>query len=91
MTRQANGLLLYLKRALDAKPGARADLRKLHLKMTGRELDARNLWRHTARKVEPSLGTALVYLTYLSATRAIEPSDKPGELFLYKNPTWLKP
>lgn len=90
MTPAANAFLRYLDRYLKANPAERKKLISLHRKHTGRELRVGHLWKHTARKVEPGLSTALVYLVFLSKARALKPSKIPGEIFTYQNPEWLK-
>lgn len=90
MTRAANAVLLYLHRYLEHNPARRPALLALYKKTTGRELHDGNLWRHTARKVEPNLSTTLVYLVFLSQARELVSSKVPGALFTYKHPEWLK-
>ncbi len=90
MTKAAAGVLLYLDRYLEANPTKRPALHALHLKHTGRELSAEQLWKHRHRKVEPGLSAALVYFIFLSAAGELKPAKNPADLFTYKNPNWLK-
>ncbi len=90
MTRAANAVLLYLDRYLKKYPDRRRALSALYKKTTGRDLHPAQLWKHTARKVEPNLSTTLVYLVFLSQSRELVSSKVPGELFTYRHPAFLK-
>ncbi len=90
MTKASGGVLLYLHRYLAAHPSEKKKLIALYKKHHGREIEAKELWRHARRETEPSLGKGLVYLIFLSRAGELIPSTVPGELFTYKNPAWLK-
>lgn len=90
MTTAAKGVLRTLDRFLLANPKRRHALNALYLKHTGRELLDGALWKHRKQKVEPQLGTSLVYMIFLSKEGALISSPTPGALFTYQNPAWLK-
>lgn len=90
MTRAANAVLLYLSRYLENNPRERRRLFALYKKTTGDDMHKGHLWKHTARKVEPNLSTTLVYLVFLSQAGELIADKKPGSLFSYKHPEWLK-
>jgi len=90
MTKAAHGLLLYLDRYLTQQDAAASELRKFHLEHTRKKLSPQLLWVHRKRKSEPNLSTSLVYLIFLNQKGEIVPAKKPGLLFTYKHPEWLK-
>jgi hypothetical protein len=90
MTKASGCVLLYLQRYLEAHPQEKKKLMSLYKKHHGREIEAKDLWRHTRRKIEPSLGKGLVYLIFLSRAGELISSKVPGELFTYRHPEWLR-
>lgn len=91
MTKAAFNVMVYLDRYLTANAGKRAELFAFYEKQTGKRLDDGLFGRHRKRKVEPGLSASLVYLMFLSLNRELGPEAKPGALFTYKNPKYLKP
>ncbi len=85
MTKAAWNLLGYLHRYLKENPKRVPVLRKLYLAHTGEELPMVYLWRHTARKNEPTLSIAIVYIVFLIAE-----GEFPKDSLNYKNREWLK-
>lgn len=90
MTRPAAAVLLYLGRYLRENPKKRRVLKALYARLTSGPLHEGHLWKHTARRVEPSLSAALVYLVFLSRAGELLPAKRRGDLFTYKHPEWLR-
>ena len=91
MTKAAFNVLVYLDRFLADNRGKVGELFAFYQKQTGKPLDDGLFARHRKRKVEPGASAFLVYLVFLSLNRELGPEDKPGRLFTYKNPRYLKP
>ena len=90
MTDAARGVLVTLDTWLKANPKTIHRLYALHEKTLGEKLAPKTLWRHRVCERQPRLDTTLVYLAFLSLNRCVIASLKPGVLFTYAQPEWLR-
>jgi hypothetical protein len=83
-------VLFYLRRYLETNPGAKQRAYTLHRRLTGRDLDRRNLWKHTQLKTRgvPDADAFFFYLVFLKKEKAILPGK--NSLFVYAHKHLLK-